>query len=83
VPEPPNPSTEVEAQLTVTAETGTVGQFPKVGAAAWTVSDQLVPLPRALHCAVALELPATVGVVAGFTALKLMVAGLTLSVKLP
>lgn len=82
-PDPPSPNTLVEEQLTVTAETGTLEQLPNAGAAACTVRVQLLPDPRAVHCAVAVELPATAGELPGFTALKLMVAGLTVRVKFP
>jgi hypothetical protein len=74
--------TLADEQVTVTAETGTVEQWVNVEAAARTVRLQVLPPPRALHEAVAVELPATTGSVPGLVALKVIVAGLTVSVKL-
>jgi hypothetical protein len=71
-------------QLTVTAETGTVAQLVNVEAAARTVSVQVLvpPDPWAVHVAFTVELPETTGTVPGLVALKLIVAGETVSVKL-
>ncbi len=71
-------------QVTVTAETGTVEQLVNVVAAAWTFRVQVLPPPDPLapHEAIAVELPATTGSVPGLVALKVIVAGLTVSVKL-
>jgi hypothetical protein len=82
-PDPPSPNTLVDEQVTVTAETGTTEQLLNDGAAAWTERVQELPDPRAVQEAVVVALPATTGIVPGLTALKLMVAGLTFSVKLP
>lgn len=82
-PVPPPPVSLTDAQDTVTAETGTVEQLVNVEAAAWTDNFQLPPdVDRELHEAVAVALPATTGTVPGLVALKLIVAGLTVNVKL-
>ena len=83
VADPPSPVTLAAEQVTVTADTGTVGQFVNVGEAAWIVRLQLLPDEKEVQEAVAVELPATTGSVVGLVALKVMVAGLTVSVKLP
>ncbi len=83
VPDPPSPVTLADEHDTVTAETGTVEQLVNAGDAAWTVRLQLLPDPKAVHEAVVVALPATTGAVPGLTALKVTVAGLTVSVKLP
>ena len=83
VPDPPSPVTLAAEQETMTAETGTVEQLENVGVVAWTVRVQLPPLEMTVHEAVAGEFPATTGAVPGLGASKLMVAGLTVSVKLP
>ena len=80
--EPPNEPTLAEAQVTVTAEIGTVGQFVKVGELDCTVRLQLPPLEREVQVRLAVELPATTGALFGLVALKVMVAGETFSVKL-
>ena len=80
---PPSPVMLGDEQETVTAETGTVEQLVNVGVVAWTVRLQLLPDETTLHEAVVEELPATTGMVPGLVALKVMVAGLTVSVKLP
>jgi hypothetical protein len=82
-PDPPSPVTFTDEQDTVTAETGTVGQLPNAGDAAWTDRVQLLPDPRAVQEAVVVALPATTGTVPGLTALKEIVAGVTVSVKFP
>ncbi len=76
--------TLADEQVTVTAETGTVEQCANVEAAAWTFRVQVwvLPDPLAHHVAVAAELPVTTGSVFGLVALKVIVAGLTVSVKL-
>jgi hypothetical protein len=79
----PRPDTLTDEQVTVTAETGTVEQLVNVEEAALSVRLQLLPDERALHVAVAVALPVTTGTVVGLVALKLTVAGLTVSVKLP
>ncbi|MGA3077690.1 MAG: hypothetical protein ABSG56_28915 [Bryobacteraceae bacterium] len=81
VPEPPM-LVETEAQDTVTAETGTVGQLLKVGELAWTVKFQ-APWIKSRFCQLieAVELPESTGAKSGFVALNVMVAGLTLTVK--
>ncbi|MGO9256139.1 MAG: hypothetical protein ACLQU1_07550 [Bryobacteraceae bacterium] len=81
-PDPPSPDTLADEQVTVTAETGTVEQLVNTEEAAWTVRLQLLPDPMAVQEAVAVALPATTGTVPGLVALKLIVAGLTVSVKL-
>lgn len=82
VPEPPK-VVETEAQDTVTAETGTVGQLLKLEELAWTVKLQ-APVLKSRFCQLieAVELPESTGAVSGFVALNVMVAGLTLTVKL-
>jgi hypothetical protein len=81
--DPPSPVTLAAEQVTVTAETGTVGQLVNVVEVAWTVRLQLLPDEREVHEAAAVELPETTGSEVGLVALKVMVAGLTVSVKLP
>jgi hypothetical protein len=82
---PELPVTVAAVQVTVTAETGTVEQLVNVVAAALAFRVQVSPPPdpRAFHVADAAELPATTGRVVGLVALKVMVAGVTVSVKLP
>jgi hypothetical protein len=81
---PPSPPMLADAHVTVTADAGTQEQFVNVGPAACTVRVQLLLSKReaAVHVAVAVALPATTGTVFGFVALKVMVAGLTVRVKL-
>jgi len=73
----PPPLTVALLQLTVTAETGTVGQFENVAAAACAVNVQEALLPAKLHqLTAAAELPGSDGESGSF-AEKLTVAGLT------
>jgi hypothetical protein len=74
---------ETEAQDTVTAEIGTVGQFVKLAELACTVSPQ-APCVKSKFCQLndAVELPASTGAESGSVALKVMVAGVAVMVKL-
>jgi hypothetical protein len=72
-------------QLTVTAETGSQGQFAKDAPVDCTVSVHLLlsKTERALQVSVAAALPATTGAVPGLlVVVNVMVAGLALKVKL-
>jgi len=82
VPDPPR-RTVAEAQETMTADAGTQGQLVKADELACTVRLQL-PWAKSRFCqlTVAPELPETEGLEDGFVALKLIVAGLTVTVKL-
>jgi hypothetical protein len=70
--------------VTVTAETGTKGQLVKLEPEAWTVRLQFPVLKSKFSQVIEAEaLPGTEGAVDGFVPVKLMVAGLTLRVKVP
>jgi hypothetical protein len=80
-PEPPMLVLTV-AQVTVTAETGTVGQVLKLEEPACTVKLQFPwAKSRFVQLTEAVELPESVGDESGLVALNVMVAGLTLTVK--
>ena len=71
-----------EAQNTVTAEMGTVGQLLKPGEPACTVKLQLPGFPsRFRQLTDAVALPGSTGAESGLVAANVMVAGLTLSMK--
>jgi len=73
---------DAEAQDTVTAEMGTVGQLPNPGESACTVMLQFPGFPlRFCQVIEALALPRSTGAKSGLTALNVMVAGLTMRVK--
>jgi len=72
-----------EAQDTVTAETGTVGQLLKLGEPACTVKPQGPCIKsQFVQLTEAVELPASTGTELGFVALNVMVAGVTVTAKL-
>jgi len=79
-PAPP-PLTVVEAQVTVTADTGTVGQFAKAAADACTVRFHvLFRVPVYCHVTVAAELPGSLGDVDGLEAVNEIVPGVAVRV---
>ncbi len=73
-----------EAQDTVTADTGTVGQLPKPAEPACTVKLQFPVFPlRFCQLTDALALPGATGAKSGLVALKVTVAGLMPRLKSP
>jgi len=81
VPLPPT-LVETEAQDTVTAETGTVGQLAKLEEVAWSVRLQAPVLKSRFVQLIEVDaLPESTGDVSGFVALKVTVAGVTVRLK--
>ena len=71
-----------EAQDTVTAEIGTLGQLLKLGVSACTLKLQVPGFPfRFCQTTEALALPNATGAKSGLVALKVTVAGLTVRLK--
>jgi hypothetical protein len=79
---PPTDPTDAEEQDTLTAEIGILGQLVKVGVFACTFRLQLLPPEMTFQLTLAPALPATTGLTPGLVALKLMVGGVTVTVKL-